>query len=111
MVEKVQEEVKALPLAGEVRLVSSEEAKNKFLGYFSLQEEDLGLEENPFPPSLEVRARRVEELPLLAQELEEIEAFEEVFMEEKIPRPFSVFIAFSLLREDFYFWPFLFFPF
>ncbi|HOQ67504.1 MAG TPA: permease-like cell division protein FtsX [Candidatus Atribacteria bacterium] len=79
VVEKVQEEVKALPLAGEVRLVSSEEAKNKFLGYFSLQEEDLGLEENPFPPSLEVRARRVEELPLLAQELEEIEAFEEVF--------------------------------
>jgi len=79
VIEKVKEEVETLPLVGDTRLISSEEAKSRFLNYFNLQEKDLGLEENPFPPSLEVRARRVEELPLLAQELEKIEEFEEVF--------------------------------
>lgn len=79
VVEDVKERVKALPLVGEVKLVDSEEAKSRFLSYFNLQEEDLGLEENPFPPSLEVQAQRVEELPFLAQELEKIEEFEEVF--------------------------------
>ena len=111
VVEDVKERVKALPLVGEVKLVDSEEAKSRFLSYFNLQEEDLGLEENPFPPSLEVQAQRVEELPFLAQELEKIEEFEEFFMGEKIPMLFCAFIAFSLLLGGFYFWLFLFFPF
>jgi len=79
VIEKVEEEIEALPLVGEVRVISSEEAKNRFLSYFSLQEDNFGLEENPFPPSLEIRAKRVEELPLLAQELEKRKEFEEIF--------------------------------
>lgn len=79
VIEKVEEEIEALPLVGEVKVISSEEAKNRFLSYFSLQEDNFGLEENPFPPSLEIRAKRVEELPLLAQELEKREEFEEIF--------------------------------
>ena len=90
-------------------MVDSEEAKSRFLSYFN--------------PRRGSRFRRKlflllwkfkhtgRRIALLAQELEKIEEFEEVFMGEKIPMLFCAFIAFSLLLGAFTLALFFFFPF
>ncbi|HSV31081.1 MAG TPA: permease-like cell division protein FtsX [Atribacteraceae bacterium] len=77
-IEPILTNIRNFPETREVVLVDREEARRRFLEYFELREEDFPPEDNPFPQSLEVTSRRLEEVPRLAERLREIAYFEEV---------------------------------
>ncbi len=78
VVESMRDKIENWSSVQEVTIVEQEEAHQRFLLYFGLSEEDLPVEENPFPASLEILPHRLEDLPALAREIKKIEVFDEV---------------------------------
>ncbi len=76
--EEVVERLREYPEIAEVIVVSREQARLRFLEYFDLRDEDIPPEENPFPLSVEAASHRVEDVPRLAERMQETGSFDEV---------------------------------
>jgi len=76
--QEITQQLKKYPNVSKIVFISQEEAQEKFLEYFNLNQEDFPLEENPFPLSLEVIPTRVESIPELASQIKNTGSFDEV---------------------------------
>lgn len=77
-VEEIVFQVKQLPGVAEVKFVSPEQARERFLNYFQLGEEEVPANINPFPGSLEIDCETIEDIPVCASQVDELGVFEEV---------------------------------
>ncbi|MDK2896414.1 MAG: cell division transport system permease protein [Candidatus Atribacteria bacterium] len=76
--EEIISQVKQVPGVAGVTFVSPEEARERFLSYFQLGEEEIPVNANPFPGSLEIYCENIEDVPICASQVNEIGVFEEV---------------------------------
>jgi len=77
-VEKWLTKIKSFPQVRKVVLVTPQEAEKRFLESLGLTREDLSLQDNPFPPALEITCNNLEEIAPLAEYLGGLEVFDEV---------------------------------